>query len=85
MEHSKPGCPLVAKLDYKTQIADGNHLLTNCHLVSSHSMNLGSNDRNPTPGSNLVSNHSMNLGSNDTNPTPGSVAGPGAPALQQRP
>ena len=50
-----------------------------------HSMNLGSNDRNPTPGSNLVSNHSMNLGSNDKNPTPGSVAGPGAPALQQRP
>ena len=50
-----------------------------------HSMNLGSNDRNPTPGSNLVSSHSMNLGSNDKNPTPGSVAGPGAPALQQRP
>ena len=37
MKHSKPGCPLVAKLDYKAQVANGNHLLTNCHLVSSHS------------------------------------------------
>ena len=38
-------------MHYKTQIAEGNHLLTNCHLVSSHSKNLGRKAKNPTPGS----------------------------------